>query len=122
MAALISLKPKILDYKYLLLAIGITLVFNGYVTTGLVFFAPVLLISFGLQSWAFLCKADRFGDLSYGIYLWAWPVQESVVYIIGKDTNMLLQLAITLCITRLLALGSWHLIELPALGYKPAKQ
>lgn len=57
-------------------------------------------------------------DLSYGIYIYACPVQ----FIVTRETHGSLSLwpynAITLSITVLLAFFSWHLIERKALSYK----
>lgn len=60
--------------------------------------------------------ADRFpGDLSYGIYIYAFPCQQ-VVYWSGQGPYVNAALAGVL--TVLLAAGSWLLIEKPALEMK----
>lgn len=58
---------------------------------------------------------NRIGDYSYGMYIYAFPVQGLVVWLFGPMTplqNILYALPITLgC-----AILSWHLVEKPALG------
>ncbi len=62
---------------------------------------------------------NRIGDYSYGIYIYAFPLQGVAVWLMGDQTpimNMLLSFPATL----LCAIVSWHLVEKPALDAKPA--
>ena len=61
---------------------------------------------------------NRFGDYSYGIYLWGFPIQQSVSASIGAATHPWVNFAISLPIVIVLAMISWHLIEKPALRLK----
>ncbi len=59
----------------------------------------------------------KFGDLSYGIYIYAWPIQQSVAQIfptLGPAGNTIVS---TLLVTGIAYL-SWHYIEKPALSLK----
>lgn len=56
-------------------------------------------------------------DISYGIYIYAYPVQQTWVWLLGPH-NVLLNCALTLPVTVCLAIGSWFLIEKPALDLK----
>ena len=59
---------------------------------------------------------NRAGDYSYGIYIYAFPIQGLVVWAFGPQgpwTNVALSLPPTL----LLAALSWHLVEKPALSF-----
>jgi peptidoglycan/LPS O-acetylase OafA/YrhL len=65
---------------------------------------------------------NRFGDYSYGIYLWGYPAQQVVAALAGglhSYGNALRGFLIALA----LATASWHFIEQPALRLKslPAK-
>lgn len=60
----------------------------------------------------------RIGDLSYGTYLFAFPVQQSVVAILGVQIGPLRLAAIALVVTLPLAFLSWKLVERPALRLK----
>ena len=67
----------------------------------------------------------RRGDYSYGIYLYGYPVQQSVAYLFPALRTPLLNLALSLPVILLLAAVSWHVIELRALRLRrflPKKQ
>lgn len=60
---------------------------------------------------------EQVGDMSYGVYIYAWPVQIFLAIRTGIDdpvTHWLVATPITLVI----AFISWRLIEKPALGLK----
>jgi peptidoglycan/LPS O-acetylase OafA/YrhL len=63
---------------------------------------------------------DRLGDLSYGMYIFAFPVQQLMV-VIGRGRNWSFEANFTmsLLVTSALAYASWHLIERRALRFKP---
>lgn len=58
-----------------------------------------------------------FGDWSYGIYLYAYPVQQTLVHAGVRD--LALSLALSSAITLGLAMLSWQLVEARALRLKP---
>ena len=61
---------------------------------------------------------NRIGDYSYGIYIYAFPLQQLIVwYRPGASAHDVFVLAMIL--TMSLACFSWHLIEKPALKLKP---
>lgn len=71
-------------------------------------------ISFGAK------LSDRLGDLSYGVYIFAFPVQQVVVNW-GGDVGLIsfVLFGISLLGTMALAYTSWHLVEKRALCFKP---
>jgi peptidoglycan/LPS O-acetylase OafA/YrhL len=60
---------------------------------------------------------NRFGDYSYGIYLWGYPAQQIVAAMAGGLHGYGNTVAGFL-IALLLAIASWHLVEQPALRLK----
>lgn len=58
------------------------------------------------------------GDYSYGIYLFGFPVQQSVTHFLPDHRDWYINLAIALPITLLLAVTSWTFIERPVLGWR----
>jgi peptidoglycan/LPS O-acetylase OafA/YrhL len=63
--------------------------------------------------------AAHFGDLSYGLYIYGWPVEEAVIWLMGGRALWWQIFAIALPATVAFAYLSWHLIERPALRLKP---
>lgn len=118
--ALIQISKPIRSHAIWLCLIGITMTTLGHVTAGLLVCAPPILIQIGERSWPVFRQCARFGDLSYGVYLWAWPVQQTVVYLLGTQSDILTQLIISTSITLLLAYASWHGIEKRAFLRKPS--
>jgi peptidoglycan/LPS O-acetylase OafA/YrhL len=66
-------------------------------------------------------KIGRRFDLSYGIYLSAWPVQQLLVYAIGPWLNPWTLSLTALAGSGALAFLSWTLIERPCLALKRRK-
>lgn len=56
-------------------------------------------------------------DYSYGIYLYAFPVQQAITHSLPIQSPLSL-FAFTMLITVPLAVVSWHLVEKPALKFK----
>jgi peptidoglycan/LPS O-acetylase OafA/YrhL len=63
--------------------------------------------------------AARFGDLSYGIYIYGWPVEQGVVWLLGGQAAWWQVFLLALPAAAGLAFLSWHLVERPALRLKP---
>jgi peptidoglycan/LPS O-acetylase OafA/YrhL len=59
----------------------------------------------------------RPGDVSYGVYIYAFPVQQTIVHAWGAITPLAL-LLIAAPVSYLLGLASWRLIEARALSLK----
>ncbi|MBV9522831.1 MAG: acyltransferase [Alphaproteobacteria bacterium] len=67
-----------------------------------------------------LPNAARFGDLSYGLYIYGWPVEQCVAHALGEGVVWWKVFAIGLAISLALAFLSWHCVEKLALRCKPA--
>lgn len=78
---------------------------------------PYLIVVLAYRSPSWLRALVRPGDLSYGIYLWAFPVQQTVMLVDGSLPPVGL-LAIAAPVTYTLAFVSWRGIEAPALRLK----
>jgi peptidoglycan/LPS O-acetylase OafA/YrhL len=57
-------------------------------------------------------------DISYGVYLYATPVQLIILHTIGQSFSFTVFFLFSLVCTVLVALLSWHLIEKKALSFK----
>lgn len=61
---------------------------------------------------------DRLGDVSYGTYLYGWPVEQVVNHALGQYSTWWTVFGLSLPITLLLGWLSWHLLEKHALRLK----
>jgi peptidoglycan/LPS O-acetylase OafA/YrhL len=66
-----------------------------------------------------MIPAARFGDLSYGIYIYGWPVEQGVIWLFGGRAAWWQVFLVALPTTSALAFLSWHLVERPMLRLKP---
>lgn len=63
---------------------------------------------------------EPLGDLSYGVYIFAFPVQQMGVHFgLGQGWNFSSYLWISAAVTAVLAYLSWHGVEKQALRFKP---
>lgn len=60
---------------------------------------------------------ERFGDPSYGIYLWGWPSQQIVAHLMPA-AGLVTHVALSLLMAFVLGYASWHLVEKQALRLK----
>lgn len=58
------------------------------------------------------------GDYSYGIYLFGFPIQQTVTHFLPGHRVWYVNLAIALPMTLMLAVASWTFIEKPVLGWR----
>ena len=79
------------------------------------FTLPYVVVCFGRMSLPVVRHAGRFGDLSYGLYLYAFPVQQLILAFL-PDVAFPVLLCVVL--TTPVAFLSWHLIEQPALLWR----
>ncbi len=94
----------------------------SYLVIDLHTYEVVSIVSTGYAvMWVSLVPAGRIrlynsiGDYSYGIYIWHWPVLQSLIAS-QPDASFGWLFATTSAITITLAVASWHLIEKPALA------
>ena len=80
-------------------------------------FLPFVVMAFGLARHPWLGRMHT-RDYSYGIYIYAFPVQQTVASF-WPQMPLPAYLLSTFVITVALAATSWHFVEKPALKYKP---
>jgi len=82
---------------------------------------PFLVIFIGNLASPVISQAGRWGDPSYGIYLFAFPIQQTVILYTWPASGFLGTMALSMAITVAMAYASWHVIEKQALKFKPRK-
>lgn len=60
------------------------------------------------------------GDYSYGMYLYGYPIQQMVVYLLPNHREWWIVFTISLVISYIVAAFSWHFVEKPTLKLKRA--
>lgn len=78
---------------------------------------PYSVVAFGTCSTPVVRAAGRFGDVSYGLYLWGFPVQQLVVSLLGP-LAIWLDLLVVVPVALALAVLSWRLVERRALALR----
>ena len=81
-------------------ALPLFIVTTGYISLLLAYRTPILRIE---------------SDISYGIYIYGWPVAQMIVAVAGPMDPVILAAA-SACAVLPVAYASWHLIERPALA------
>lgn len=89
---------------------------HGYLVSCLTIPYVVMYIAFA--DIPLLHDFGKFGDFSYGMYVYAFPVQQTLVHFFRAYSTPLRLFAVSFLITLCLAALSWHLIEKPALKLK----
>ena len=95
------------------------LALTPYLVTWTVIAIPYLAIAFGTRQDPWFRIPRWIGDLSYGLYLYAFPVQQ-VIWERYHDSLTISNMAVlSVLVTSCLAWLSWHVVEHPALRRKP---
>jgi peptidoglycan/LPS O-acetylase OafA/YrhL len=95
---------------------------RGSERTGILIVVAALVLAAQHAPWGALLT-DRLGDLSYGMYIFAFPVQQVVVEL-GRERGWAFttHLVLSFLVTSVLAYASWHLLEKRALLFKPKRK
>jgi peptidoglycan/LPS O-acetylase OafA/YrhL len=100
------------------LIIALALRYGG-LTSVLPIAGGYLLLYAGFSPVVPLHDFGRHGDFSYGLYVFAYPIQQTIVRVIGPGLPVIVFFALSFLLTLPLAALSWHFIEAPALSLKP---
>lgn len=101
---------------WLLLVLILALLSRFYALIFVVF--PVLILRFAQASLPVLRRAGRFGDPSFGVYLFAFPISQMTVALF-PHWHWAASLAWSLSVTLLAGFALWHGVEKHALARKP---
>lgn len=82
---------------------------------------PLAVLGFALSPAPVFSRAGRWGDFSYGIYLYGFPLQQTVNALATSRLTPLQNALISIPLALLLGVVSWRLIERRALALKPRR-
>jgi peptidoglycan/LPS O-acetylase OafA/YrhL len=100
-----------------LAGIALAFVFPPILRIVLIVMLPVAVVLLCVRG---RCGLSRFGDCSYGLYLWGFPVQQTVIHFAPGIAPLSL-FAVAGGAAFICALLSWHLVEKTALRRKLAR-
>lgn len=109
----------VLNGKLAILSIVVAYILYWYPNTTFFIQFPLiyLMLWLGMQAFPRINWLQR-GDYSYGLYLYAYPVQQTLVMTFLWSREWYINFAMTVPITLGIAMLSWHYVEKPALALK----
>lgn len=107
--------------KFATIVSGVLILFSEYLIQDPFIFRvvlwPLFIIGIGLQSFKGISRiGEKIGDLSYGIYIYGFPIQQTLMYYFKLNALELMFLSIPISI--FFGYLSWHLVEVKMLKYK----
>lgn len=79
---------------------------------------PYIVLWFVFEPRLPLHQAGKYGDFSYGIYIYSFPVQQTIIYYLGSQLPVSAMIFLSFLFTIPLAMFSWFFIEKKALRIK----
>lgn len=102
-----------------LLAIALVATFRTAIGPLVYFVAlPYLVLYLAYAPLPWVSRFGKYGDFSYGLYIYAFPFQQLSVYLFGPQLGVLGLTLIAFVPTLVFAALSWHLVEAPAMRLK----
>ncbi|WP_407306658.1 acyltransferase family protein [Desulfosporosinus sp. SB140] len=77
---------------------------------------PYLILALGLKFR--LPSFGKYGDFTYGLYIYAFPIQQLITYYFGSRLTIANYFILVFCITLFVSILSWKYIEGPSLHLK----
>lgn len=94
---------------------AVAVYFRVYPVLGFLLY-PLIMVSAGSDCVPVLLKPFRWGNPSYGLYIYSYPIQQILIQTLHPSAGMLLLLGVPLSFVA--GYSSWHLIEAPFLQLK----
>jgi peptidoglycan/LPS O-acetylase OafA/YrhL len=105
---------RLIVLAVILLAV-ITSHFHVYRIAGYILY-PAFIVAFGSDCWKPLLTLFRWGNPSYGIYIYGYPLQQAIIQLISHTPWVVNIWSVPLAF--IIGYTSWHLIEKPFLAFK----
>lgn len=109
-----------LKFSYVMAGILLLVISSllGALHVGLMLFLPYIIMYIAFCPKIKLHHFASKGDLSYGIYIYAFPIQQIVVHLNGGNMQWYMNFIIAFPIILLCSYISWHLVEKPCMKLK----
>jgi peptidoglycan/LPS O-acetylase OafA/YrhL len=102
---------------FLTLTLILVFYLNYFTPTKFLILPPLVLLIGNMQAKPITWVMEKIGDLSYGIYIYAFPIQQTLMHFF--DFTPLELMITSLPISIVAGYVSWHWIEKRCLRYKP---
>jgi len=79
---------------------------------------PYIVLSIGFLQIPYLNKFGLYGDFSYGLYIYAFVIQQILSLYLHNDLTVITLFLLSFILVLPIAILSWYLIEKPALSFK----
>jgi peptidoglycan/LPS O-acetylase OafA/YrhL len=100
-----------------LFAVTVFGLFTDFAEEALAIAGSLFIVSLAYNSSQFFRNITKSGDISYGVYIYAFPIQQLVVYLLGeKHSTVMSNTMISVILTLLIAWLSWLFVERPFLN------
>lgn len=112
-AAIYYFQPLFMRWRWPLTILGLLIVIVQpfWLNMGPLYPAALAMAVMGIAFGPYLGNAGKFGDLSYGLYIWHFPVLQLLVLNGLFRPNPWNALAIGMALAMSMAFLSWHLVE-----------
>lgn len=91
---------------------------NGYFNFAFAIFGTYLIFYLAFETRLKLQNFGKYGDFSYGIYIYGFPLQQVMNHIFDSQLTPLENFLLSFPVTLMFAIVSWYLVEKRALKYK----
>ena len=90
----------------------------GYFNQAFAIFGTYFIFYLGYETKLKLHNFGKYGDFSYGIYIYAFPIQQIMSNLFNNGLTPFENFMLSFPPTLILAIASWYLVEKRALAYK----
>jgi peptidoglycan/LPS O-acetylase OafA/YrhL len=120
-ASLVFARQEWMTKRYLAVGVSLLLVLlaNTFLAPiWLMLLLPYVVIALAQTHSEVSAAVSRAGDFSYGVYVYAFPVQQMAAMLLGSKVSALSLFILSMPVTLLVASASWYLVEKPSLQLK----
>jgi len=108
---------KMIYWLFALVAGAVAYFLGQAIMAALLIIVPSVIV-FGRAATPIIKDAGRLGDFSYGVYIYAFMLQQTLVWYFADRLSFTSHLMLVTVMTFICAFLSWHLVEKPALSLK----